>query len=399
MNRITLLPNHSKSWCLSPGIFLFFDEVEMDKSDFLRINNPKSSFDAKALDNLKKLTSESNFKIVPSDLSPIDPFNKSSITLAENELSEILDYFPVEKNNGIITHDEIRTALKHAYKIFIDYNKWKFKLLSKDEKLYLELKENRFKEWSSYQQSLSKIKISDFYPWLKNQQELWNVAVNLISISRNILNSIRNDKSIYDPLYEEFRPWLNILIKKDAIAYTAKVDLSTIEFDNLLQFEFNKLAPSSSTELSLIELLKVRRKLISLRNLLGEQKIVWSDFLTSKATYAEKELKKISLNINNSSKSVPWLCYGLCSLVSFPLLSSIFESDYIPFVISSLLGVPLLPVVLAKQIKKYSATFYPMLPASKNQRIGFINIIEKVKLNNLNKEVPFKDGIINFWTK
>jgi hypothetical protein len=329
----------------------------------------------------------------------LDPFNKSSFILAENELSEILDQFPVKKNTDFITHDEIRIALKHAYQIFIDYNKWKFKLLRKDEKLYHELKENRFKEWSSYQYNLSKIKSTDFYPWLKNQQELWNVAVNLISVSRNILNSVINGKSTYDPLYEEFRPWLNILIKKDTIMNTDHIDLSTVEFNNLLQFEFNKLIPQSSTDLSFNELLKARRKLISLRNLLGEQKIVWNDFLTSKATYAEKELKKISLNINNSSKSVPWVCYGLCSLVSFPVLSSIFGSDYIPFVISALLGVPLLSEGIAKQIKKYSTSFYPTLPASENQRIGFVDVIEKVKLNTLNKEVPFKDGIISFWTK
>lgn len=352
---VILPPGHAKVWAVNPGIALFADAVTVHAGDLARIEaDPKTSFDAIARANLRYVTENSDFVVRVKDLSQWDPYTKSRQLAADAELREIVDSVMVPRRPGIISAVEMRGALVSAYRVFSRYNKNKLGFLNSVEPLAVELEEKRLLQWRGYIDAIGRVRAPDFRTWLLGDEIQWGVARNLIAVSRTILDLSRLGWDVYDPLHEEYAPWVNVLVKKDVFAYANRQEggLAWDFINRLLSIEVRRVSPVRTQRVSLEELLGFRIKLKELRRLLGVQRDVWNEVASCQLERVEEELARVGRGIRAVAREISYPFWVLSLFLGLPHFAKIVGGEAAAYIIAALIGSPAIAKLGAETLER-----------------------------------------------
>ena len=319
---IYLTPQHAKVWCVSPGVILFADHVVIDNDDYRRIEAPTSSFDETARSNLEIILDGSDFRVHTEDLSLFAPNGKSRLIAAEKELRVIVDELMTARSPGIITAVHFREALLRAYQVFVSYNTFKTQFLKPDENFARDLEEAKFPEWQRCISATRMAKARDLRGLLTSREgtwsDLWDVSVNLIAVSRSIMDMSEEGYHVYDPLHKEFAPWIELLTRKDILTSEMDEPVSLDTVNDLLVGQLTRLLPNEVKSMSLSEMIRERKRLKALRSLLTDERFIWDDAPNMGAAALEHKLKRVKAAMGRFADKSPWALWALGEFISYP---------------------------------------------------------------------------------
>jgi hypothetical protein len=347
--------------------------------------------------NFKQFNEQEGLTFSLVDYTKYDPFQNINQISAQKELDKMLDTMVIH-GSGLITSNELKAALLTSYEIFYNYNKKKYSLLDEDEQLAIDLRTKKFKEWDEFIKCLKECKAEDFKSLLKDSQELWTVAANLIAVSRSIINMSNEGKSVYDPLYEEFSPWIDILIKLDTHKFIESIDdsISIFEINRLIALQTEKISQPIPKKHSLNDIMRYRKLSAPLRELINTYKELWDDAANIRVDKLQDEIVKISHEIKTISKTVPYSIWVLSLLIGFPSVVNKIGSEHAAYIATGALGCPIIAAIGQSRLLKL-AKMIEDLPQI--QTVGITTHIDDLQMkfssNNLHITTERRT---NYWT-